>query len=132
MDSARLYLELVDAGERLNVALADARSANVIDLEDLDYTTWQNRVGTAHLKVELAAECYAVALRTYRLAMLAELAPSDPTTARRSGAIVRRRRRARSMAAVCTNSRVPGNRKGRKDVSAERFPESSTLSKSNS
>lgn len=129
MDSAKLYLELLDCGERLAIALTDARSADAIDTEELNYSTWQKRMRTAHHALQRAAECYAVALRTYRVAMLAELAPSDPVESRRSRAAAGRLRRARSMAAVCANGCGHANRSGRKDVGAEGFPASTTRSK---
>ena len=128
MDSSQLFLELLESGERLNVALADARKADVVCAGGFSYTRWQSRLRMAHREVERAAESYAVALKTYRVAILAELAPSEPAKSRRSGKTAKRPRRAHAMSAACVNVREPADRNARKDVGAERFPVSTVLS----
>jgi len=85
MNSAQLYAELLACGDRLFSALACEKKANIFSPEDLSYTRWQYRLRMARQKVEHEAEVYAIALKAYRVTMLAEVAPSALATARRLG-----------------------------------------------
>jgi hypothetical protein len=129
MDSAELYLELLDSGERLMEALADEREANVFSAGTLSYAHWLNHLEVARHQVECAAECYAVALRTFRMATISEFAPSELAKSPRRG------RHARHREMAVTPSAVRGNRgcqsKGaRKDMAGESFPVSTRPVKS--
>ena len=129
MNSAQLHSELLDSGERLDLALAGARAANVIGTGALSCTKWQNRLRMAHQQVEREAECYAVALRDYRVAMMAELAPSELTHSSLLGGIARHRRRSRTISAPCGGNLGRAGRSLRKEVSSERSPAPTRLSK---
>jgi hypothetical protein len=72
---------------------------------DLSYPRWQDRVSIARRKVKRAAEHYAIALKTYRVAMLSELAPSALIQARRLGRISKPRESVRMVSAACRNGR---------------------------
>ncbi len=105
MNTARLYTELLKCGERLDSAMTTEREANVFSYEDLSYWTWQDRLLMARRDVEQAAENYAITLRTYRLAMLSELAPSEPSHSCRPARIANRREKMRMVTAACRNGR---------------------------
>ena len=97
MNSAQLYSELLNCGERLLSALATEREINAFSPEDLSCLNWQDRLQIARRNVESAAEYYAIALRAFRLAMLSELTPSDKIT--------RPRETVRRASAACRNGR---------------------------
>jgi hypothetical protein len=75
MDSAGLYLELQDTEERLSGALAHEKEVRRFGCQAGRHAHWQRDLRIARREVQWAGEFYALALRTYRLAMLAELAP---------------------------------------------------------
>ncbi len=106
MDSAQTYSELLECGERLLNALAYEREANVFNPESLSYPRWQGRLRMARRKVELAAEYYAIALRTYRVATMLEFMPSEPVHPARGGRNAKPREHARSITAACRNIRT--------------------------
>jgi hypothetical protein len=105
MNSAQHYSELLKCSERLHSALTAEREANVFIPEDLSYLKWQDRLRMARRDVEHAAEYYAEALRTFRLAMLSELAPSERSHTCRPARIANRREKMRTMTAACRNGR---------------------------
>jgi hypothetical protein len=104
MNSAQLYSQLRKCGERLDSALTTEREANVSIPEGLSYRKWQDSLRRARRDVEEAAEYYAAALRTYRMAMLSELAPSEPSHCK-PGRSVNRREIMRTGTAACRNGR---------------------------
>ena len=106
MDSAQLYSELLECGDRLLTALANEREANVFNPESLSYPKWQIRLRVARRKVELAAEYYAIALRTYRVATLSEFVPSELIQPCRVAGSVKPRERARTFIAACRHGKV--------------------------
>jgi hypothetical protein len=106
MNSAQLYSELLERGERLLSALANEREANVFRPDDLSYPRWQDRLRIARRKVERAAESYAIALKTYRVEMLSALAPSALAQARRLGRGATPRERVLTVSAACRNGRT--------------------------
>jgi hypothetical protein len=129
MDSAQLYLELLDSGERVQVALAGAREANVFRAGTLSYADWKERLWEARREVECAAECYAIALRVFRAAVMAELAPSEAAESPRLGRGATHRERAGAASADCRSDGGQAVRTARKDVAAEGFPVPTRLSK---
>jgi hypothetical protein len=129
MDAAQLYLKLQESGERLIVALADEREANVFSAGNSSYANWRHHLGTARHEVERAAECYAIALRTFRVAMLSELAPSELATPPGRGRGAKHRERAVAVSAARGKGGGQANGNARKDAAAEGFPVSSRLSK---
>jgi len=130
MDSAQLYAELLDSGERLIAALADERKANVFSAATSTYASSRHRLGTARHEVERAAERYAIALRTYRVAMLSELDPFHVAKSPRRGTGTRHRERASAVSAACGSGgrQAKGNPR-KKDVAAEGLPNSPMFSK---
>ena len=74
MDAAQVYTEVMQAGERLIGALANAREANVHN-GSTTWRTWLYRLRSARREVEHAAEQYACALRAFREATEAEFVP---------------------------------------------------------
>jgi hypothetical protein len=128
MNSSQLYLELLDSGERLVEALADEREANVFCAGISSYEDWQLDLGIARDEVERAAECYAVALKDFRMAMLSELDPSEPAMSLHHGRHSRHRDRAGATPAPCRQGGSRAEGKARKEI-AEGFPVSTRLSR---
>jgi hypothetical protein len=125
MNSAQLYLELFQSGERVLQALANERDLDVLRPGDLSYRKWEEYLSLARQQVECAAERYAIALRKYLLAMMSELDPADAIPTRPVGAITKRRERTQA-AGAGRNARMHC-RKPRKDVTAEVFPISTRM-----
>jgi hypothetical protein len=76
MDLAQLNTELQQAGERLIAALTHEREARGGNRAGI-WMTSQYSLRAARRHVEQSAQSYAIALRTYRVAMLSELAPLE-------------------------------------------------------
>jgi hypothetical protein len=125
MDSAQLYLDLLDSGERVLEALAEEREANVFRAGVLGYLDWEERLWKARRGVESAAERYAVALRVFRAAVMSELAPSEPARSPQPAPGAKHRERAAASPAASRNK----GRTARKEIAAEGFPASSRVSK---
>jgi hypothetical protein len=75
MDSAHLHLQLLTCGERLFQALARQKEICLASRGKPGPARCQKRLGLEGHEVELAAERYAAALKSYRLATLAEFTP---------------------------------------------------------
>jgi len=76
MDSAHLYLQVQESGKHLTEAIAAERELRLSSNENSAHAKCRKRLGTARHAVELAAERYALALRDFRLTLLAELPPA--------------------------------------------------------
>jgi len=125
MNSAQRYRELVQSGDRVLQALAKERELDVFGPGDLSSRKWAEDLNLARRQVECTAESYAIALRTYRLAMLSEL---DPAVA----AFVRRRRPAaqgRDTMRMIAPCRKIGSRKPIKAATTDGFPISTRSAK---
>lgn len=110
MDSADLYLQLLETGERVLAALAEERKIRASSPGSSSHGRCRDRLSAARHAVERAAESYAMALRSYRVAILAEWAPGESArskqpvfsaTCRIPARIVRSR-----ITAACRNRRV--------------------------
>lgn len=91
MNSAQLYLKLQQSGERVLQALANERDVDVLGPGDFSYRKWEEHLSLACEQVECAAERYAIALRSYRLAMLTEIDRAEPVPTRRVRLVTKRR-----------------------------------------
>ena len=123
-----MYVELQDSGDRLLGALANERVANVYHPGGSSRPKWERCLRTARREVKQAAEYYAVALRSYRVAIVAEADPSQPAQPRTQGRIVKYRDRACSASGTLGKGRTHRRRAG-KDVAVEAFPVSTRLTK---
>ena len=106
MDSAQLYRDLVESGDRLLRALASERKNGPFNHARLGSTRSLGRCRAARREVEKSAEVYAVALRTYRMAMLSELEPLEPAAAAMLGRVSKHRERARTLSTPFGDSRL--------------------------
>jgi hypothetical protein len=109
MDSADLYLEVLESGDRLVAAIAQERKIRASSPGHASHARCRARLSTARHEVELAAESYAMALQSYRLAALSEWAPRETASQQQTAfaakcGIPARAKRSRKTAA-CRNRR---------------------------
>jgi hypothetical protein len=78
MHSASVYLELQESGDRLLGALIDERKARLRATANPAPARCRKRLTAARHEVERAAEHYAIALRDFRVATLAEFDTATP------------------------------------------------------
>jgi hypothetical protein len=122
MESSQLYTKLLQTGERLFQALACERDASIFNCQDLGHAKRQHRLLMVRRQVKCAAEDYALALKTYRVAMLSEFLPFEIAPQR--GAVRAEKRRDTLPAATSPfrTGRSHATRSTRKDTAAEGFP----------
>jgi len=106
MDSAQLYRDLVESGDRLLRALADERKTSLFNHVRPRWTGSPGSCGANRREVERAARGYAVALRRYRTAMLSELDPSASAPPATLGRVSSHRERARGVSPAFGDSRL--------------------------
>lgn len=80
MNSAYLQSEVLKSSERLLQAIAEEQKTRSAGAMNPGHARCQKRLGTARRAVELAAEHYVAALRSYRLATVAEFVPAAKTS----------------------------------------------------
>jgi hypothetical protein len=119
MNSAQLYLELLESGDRLLRALANERKTPRCNPVRPGWTTSHGFLSAARREVERAAAVYAEALRTYRVAMLSELDPLASAPSTMLGRVSNHRQRALVVPTPCGDSRVIVGHASRKYVTHE-------------
>jgi hypothetical protein len=107
MDSAQLYRELVESGDRLLQALANERKTSLVNHIRPGWTRPPGRCRASRREVEKTVEVYAAALRTYRMAMLSELEPLPSAASGTSGRVSKHRERARALSTPFGESQLP-------------------------
>lgn len=122
MDSTRLHNNLIDAGERLVEAIHTEQQIHARCGTACDEKSWGRSFRIARRGVKFAAEQYAGALRSFRLATVAVFAVEADLPAIPRPASSHRRRR------VCASCGL-GSRAIRKELADEAFPLSSRRSK---
>jgi hypothetical protein len=111
MDSAQLYRDLVESGDRLLRALANEQKASFFKVGS-GWTRSPGRCRAARSEVEKTARVYAAALRTYRMAMLSELEPPVSARSGLSGRVSKHRERAREGATPFADRLAPAIGRG--------------------
>jgi hypothetical protein len=125
MDTIYLHKELLDANERFFKALSTelhARQSAAVEGKG-----WPHRLRVARRELKSAAQHYAMALRTYRVALISQFAPVRPASPIAVRPASSHRRHA-SASAFSANRRHAGDTV-RKEIPAEPFAVSSKRSK---
>jgi len=113
MDSAQLYSELVESGDRLLRALAKERKTSLFNHVRPGWMRSPDRCGAARGEVEKTARMYAAALRTYRMALLSELEPLVSAPSGMLDLAPKHRERARGVSAPFTDRLAPALGRGK-------------------
>jgi hypothetical protein len=128
MDSADLYLQLLESGEGVVKAVAEERKIRASSPKYSSRARCRARcrdpLGAARHAVERAAECYATALRSYRMAILSEWAPCESVRAKQPVFSPTYRIPAR-----IGRSRIATSCRSRRGRATEAFPAPAGLSK---
>jgi hypothetical protein len=80
LDSARLYLDLVDTRKRLLNGLAEEREAHAISAGTPGDAATRDHWQTVRSQVERGAGCYAMAIGNYTEALLSDLGDYLPVS----------------------------------------------------
>lgn len=113
MDSAQLYRELVESGDRLLRALANERKTSLFNHVRPGWTGAPGRCRASRGEVEKTAQVYAAALRTYRMAMLSELEPLVSAPSGMLDRVSKHRERARGVSTPFADRLAPALGRGK-------------------
>jgi hypothetical protein len=123
MDSVDLYLQLLESGEGVVKAVAEERKIRASS-PNSSRARCRDPLGAARHAVERAAQSYATALRSYRMAILSEWAPCESARAKQPAFSATYRIPAR-----IGRSRIATSCRSRRGRATEAFPAPAGLSK---